>query len=299
MSLPLTEVSPDAYRGLDQWPGERILAAIVTAQTQAVAAVAAAVPVLAAAGEAMADRLRAGGRMVYAGAGSSGLLAQIDALELPGTYGIAADRTPVLLAGGDAALLAMPAEAEDDSAAAVAAVVALDVGPLDAIIALSASGTTAYPLAALTEGKRRGAMTVGIANNAGTPLLAQADFAVLLATPPEVVAGSTRMNAGTAQKCALNMLSTLVGIRLGHVFDGLMVNLQADNLKLRGRAVRIVAQACALPEPEAAALLAKAAGEIKTAILLHRLPGLTAAEARARLVAAGGDIRAALEVPSP
>ncbi len=297
MSVPLTEVSPDAYRGLDQWPGEKILAAIVTAQTQAVAAVAAAVPVLAAAGEAIAARLRSGGRMIYAGAGSSGLLAQVDALELPGTYGISADRTPVLLAGGTAALQIMPAEAEDDGAAAVAAIAALSVGPLDAIIALSASGTTPYPLAALTEAKRRGAMTVGIANNGGTPLLDQADFPVLLATPPEVVAGSTRMNAGTAQKCALNMLSTLVAVRLGHVFDGLMVNLQADNLKLRGRAVRIVAQACRVPEPEAAALLARAEGQIKAAILLHRVPGLTALEAQARLAAAGGDVRAALAAP--
>ncbi|GFZ82164.1 N-acetylmuramic acid 6-phosphate etherase [Elstera cyanobacteriorum] len=299
MPLPVTETSPDAYRGLDQWPSAQILSAIVAAQTQAVAAVEAAVPVLAAAGEAIADRLRSGGRMVYVGAGSSGLMAQIDALELPGTYGIPAHLTPVLLAGGDAALLTMPAAAEDDGEAAVHAVVAQKLSARDALIALSASGYTPFPLAALREAKWRGALTVGIANNPDTPLLTAADFPVLLATPPEVVAGSTRMNAGTAQKCALNMLSTLIAVRLGHAFDGLMVNLQADNLKLRGRAVRIVAQACALPEPEAAALLARAEGNIKTAIVLHHIPSASVADARARLAAAQGDVRAALAVPQP
>lgn len=294
MSLPVTETSPDAYRGLDLWPSEAILSAIVTAQTQAVSAVAAAVPVLAAAGEAIAARLRAGGRMVYVGAGSSGLMAQIDALELPGTYGIPAEATPVLLAGGTAALLTMPAEAEDDSDAAVQAVVETRLCARDTLIALSASGSTPFPLAALREAKWRGALTVGIANNPETPLLTEAEFPVLLATPPEVVAGSTRMNAGTAQKCALNMLSTLVAIRLGHAFDGLMINLQADNLKLRGRAVRIVAQACALPEPEAAALLGRAEGNIKAAVVLHHAPDLSLADALTCLAAHKGDVRAVL-----
>ncbi len=295
MNLPTTEATQETYRGIDRWTSEQILSAIAAAQSQAVAAVEAAVPVLARAGEAIAERLARGGRLIYAGAGSSGLMAQVDALELPGTYGIPADRLPVLLAGGDAALLEIPSEAEDDGEAATAAVVGLAVGPLDTLLALSASGRTPYAVAALTAAKARGALTIGVACNEQTPLLEAADHAVLLATPPEVVAGSTRMNAGTAQKCALNMLSTLIGIRLGHVYDGLMVNLQANNIKLRGRAVRIVAQACAIDESRAADLLARADDEIKTAIVLNGLADGTPAEARARLVDHAGDIRAALE----
>ncbi|WP_395831119.1 N-acetylmuramic acid 6-phosphate etherase [Elstera sp.] len=294
MNLPTTEATQETYRGIDRWPSAQILSAIVAAQVQAVAAVEAAVPVLALAGDAVAERMRRGGRLIYAGAGSSGLMAQVDALELPGTYGISADRVPVLLAGGDAALLEIPSEAEDDGEAATAAVIGLAVGPLDTLIALSASGRTPYAVAALTAAKARGALTIGVACNGQTPLLEAADHAVLLATPPEVVAGSTRMNAGTAQKCALNMLSTLIGIRLGHVYDGLMVNLQADNLKLKGRAVRIVAQACAIDEARAGDLLARAEGEIKTAIVLNGLADGTPADARARLAQHAGDIRAAL-----
>ena len=294
MNLPTTEATAESYRGIDLWPSAQILSAIVAAQGAAVAAVEAAVPVLAQAGEAIAARMARGGRLIYAGAGSSGLMAQVDALELPGTYGIAADRVPVLLAGGDAALLEIPSEAEDDGDAATAAVVGLAVGPLDTLIALSASGRTPYAVAALLAAKARGALTIGVACNGQTPLLDAADYPVLLATPPEVVAGSTRMNAGTAQKCALNMLSTLIGIRLGHVYDGLMVNLQADNLKLRGRAVRIVAQACAIDAARAGDLLARTEGEIKTAIVLNGLAEGTPAEARARLAQHAGDIRAAL-----
>lgn len=294
MNLPTTEATAESYRGIDLWPSAQILSAIVAAQGAAVAAVEAAVPVLALAGEAIAERMARGGRLIYAGAGSSGLMAQVDALELPGTYGISADRVPVLLAGGDAALLEIPSEAEDDGDAATAAVVGLAVGPLDTLIALSASGRTPYAVAALLAAKARGALTIGVACNGQTPLLDAADYPVLLATPPEVVAGSTRMNAGTAQKCALNMLSTLIGVRLGHVYDGLMVNLQADNLKLKGRAVRIVAQACAMDEARAGDLLARAEGEIKTAIVLNGLAKGTPAEARARLAQHAGDIRAAL-----
>lgn len=288
-----TEEASERYRGIDFWPSAEVLSAIVAAQREAIEAVAPAVPSLAAAGEAVAERLRGGGRLIYAGAGSSGLLAQVDALELPGTFGIPAQSVKVLLAGGEQALLSLPADAEDDAAAGERDVDALEVGPQDALVAISASGRTAYPLAAMLQAGRRGALTVGIASNAGAPLLTGADHAVLLATPPEVIAGSTRMNAGTAQKCALNMLSSLVGIRLGHVFEGMMVNLQAGNDKLRRRAVGIVMRAAGADQDEAARALAEAGDEVKTAIVLCAgAPG--ADDARRRLAEHGGDVRATL-----
>jgi N-acetylmuramic acid 6-phosphate etherase len=296
MSVPATEEANESYAGIDRWPSERILSAIVAAQTQAIAVIADAVPALAVAGEAVADRMRRGGRLIYAGAGSSGLLAQVDALELPCTYGIEAEQIPVMLAGGNDALLVIPSGAEDDLDEAAQSVEQLNVRPLDSLLAVSASGRTPYTLAAMRAAKARGALTIGMACNANTPILENADHAVLLATPAEVIAGSTRMNAGTAQKCALNMLSTLIGIRLGHVFDGMMVNVRPENSKLKRRAAQMVARACGFSdEAKAADLLDRAGNEVKTAITLYRLPGGTADDARVILAAHGGDLRSALE----
>jgi N-acetylmuramic acid 6-phosphate etherase len=290
----MTEAATDAYRGLDLWPDDRILSAIATAQGAAIVAVQRAVPALAAAGAALAARLKAGGRMIYAGAGSSGLIAQLDALELPGTYGIAADRVPVLLAGGDAALRTIPSGAEDDTVAAIAGVAGLGIGPRDAVVAIAASGRTPFTVACLEAAKDCGAFTVGIACNADTPLLTSADIAVLLATPAEVVAGSTRMNAGTAQKCALNMLSTLIGVRLGGVYDGHMVNVETGNAKLKRRAIGIVATACDVDEAAAASLVERTGADIKAAIVLARLGDGDVAEAKALLAAHDDNLRAAL-----
>jgi N-acetylmuramic acid 6-phosphate etherase len=294
MSQPGTEQASERYRGLDTWSGGAILDAIAQAQRAAIDAVAAAVPSLALAGEAAAAKLRAGGRLIYVGAGSSGLLAQVDALELPGTYGIAASQVPVLLAGGPAALLEIPSEAEDDAPAAVAAVDELRACAADVLVAISASGRTPYAVAALTHARARGALTIGVANNPATPLLAAADHPVLLATPPEVIAGSTRMNAGTAQKCALNMLSTLIGIRLGHGYDGLMVNVRAENEKLRGRAAGIVARAAGVNEATAMRAMEACGDDVKPAIVLSA-GAANVADARARLTRSGGDLRACLD----
>jgi N-acetylmuramic acid 6-phosphate etherase len=295
MAGPRTEEASERYSGIDTWSSAEVLSAIASAQREAIDAVAAAVPALAAAGEAVAERLRRGGTFAYAGAGSSGLMAQVDALELPGTYGIPASCVPVLLAGGQGALVEIPNGAEDDVASAEAAVDAIGLGPSDALIAVAASGKTPFALAALRRARQRGALTLGMASNAGTPLLDEADHPLLLATPPEVIAGSTRMNAGTAQKCALNMLSTLIGIRLGHVYDGLMVNVAADNAKLRQRAVGIVMRATGADRGAAAALLEKADGSIKAAILLGK-GAETLGEAEDLLESRGGNVRAALGV---
>jgi len=293
MPLPRTEETSERYRGIDTWPAAEILAAIVAAQREAIDAVGSAIPALARAGEAASERIRDGGRLIYAGAGSSGLLAQVDALELPGTYGLAPEKVQVLLAGGRDALFAIPSEAEDDAGEAEAAVHAVGASAADVLVAVSASGRTPYAVAALKRANACGTLTIAIASNPATPLLELADHPVLLATPPEVIAGSTRMNAGTAQKCALNMLSTLIGMRLGHGFDGLMVNVQADNDKLRRRAVGIVVHAARVSEARATEAIGAAGNEIKPAILL--CAGAEGIEtARDILASHGGDVRASL-----
>src|SRR5690606_3386551 len=227
-----------------------------------------AVPEIARAAELAAEALSGGGRLFYAAAGSSGLMALADALELPGTYGIARDRIVVLLAGGTDALTTMTGSPEDDAGAAEAEACRFGIGPADALIAVTASGSTPYPLAAAAVAKAAGARTIGIANNRGAALLKQVDVGICLETPPEVVAGSTRMGAGTAQKIALNMLSTLAAVHLGHVHDGYMVNLVADNAKLRDRAARIVSAVAGCGHEEARYFLEKSGGSVKTAILL-------------------------------
>lgn len=293
MTLSRTEEASERYRGLETWPSDRILGAIVEAQRASIEAIRGAVPDIARAGEAVADRLRRGGRLVYAGAGSPGLMVQADALELPGTYGIPLDRVPVIVAGGKAALHEIPSGAEDDAGAAIRAIDDLSVGSDDALVSVSASGTTPFALAALRRARARGALGIGIASNPGVPLLTEADIAILLPTPPEVIAGSTRMNAGTAQKCALNMLSTLVGIRLGHVHDGMMVNVRVENEKLRRRAIGIIMRVSAVSEDEALQALDRAGGAVKIAILLAS-GASESAVAEELLARNGGEVRASL-----
>jgi len=261
------KVNPNAG-GLDLQAPSVILDLLAEAQIEAASVVRAATHSIAAAAELAAAKLADGGRLVYSAAGSSGLMALADALELPGTYGIALDRIVILIAGGQQALVDLAGGPEDDAAQAAAEIAAKGISDGDCVIALSASGTTPYALGALEEAKRRGAATIGIANNPHTPLTTRADVGIVLATPPEVIAGSTRMGAGTAQKIALNMFSTLVAIHLGHVHDGYMVNLKADNKKLLGRAARIVAAITGCAEDDAARHLDEAGGSVKVATML-------------------------------
>ncbi|MCA0278534.1 MAG: N-acetylmuramic acid 6-phosphate etherase [Proteobacteria bacterium] len=254
--------------GIDARAPESILRLLADAQIEAAGAVHAAIPEIAEAADKIAASLAAGGRLVYAAAGSSGLMALADALELPGTFGIPRERVFILLAGGREALINLAGGPEDDAGQAAHDVAATGLEAGDCLIALSASGSTPYAIGALEEAKRRGASTIAFANNAGAPMFDIAETSVLLATPPEVVAGSTRMGAGTAQKIALNMMSTLAAIRLGHVHDGYMVNLHADNIKLHERAARIVSAISGSSESEAQALLEKSGGSVKIAILL-------------------------------
>lgn len=289
-----TETSSDRYAGIDLWDDAAALDALVGGQERAVAAVRAAIPALSAAAQAIAPRLKAGGRLIYAGAGSSASIAAQDGSELPGTFGFPRGRIVFLIAGGPPALLDIDGAAEDDVAAGEADVAKLGDVAGDAVVAVSASGATPYTLAAARRAKAGGALVVGVANNPQAPLLALADRAVLLDTGPEVVAGSTRMGAGTAQKCALGALSTLVAIRLGHVHDGMMVSVKADNAKLVARARRIVSRIAGVAESEAETALAAAGGEVKVAALACAGAG-SAAEARSLLAEADGHLRTALE----
>lgn len=282
-------------KGFDTLPPTRILDTLATAQVNAARSVEAAVPAIAEASSRAAAALSSGHRLAYVGAGSSGLMALADCLELPGTYGIGLDEAIVILAGGRDSLVDMLGAGEDDVEAGAADLVASGIGQGDCVIAVSASGSTPYTLAAARTAKERGATVIGIANNDGAPLLLAADVAVLLKTPPEVISGSTRMGAGTAQKIALNMLSTLMAVHLGHVLDGHMVNVRADNDKLRARAARIVTDITGIQADAATGLLRESRGSVKHAILLAAGAG-DIETAQAALVEAGQNLRRAMSL---
>jgi N-acetylmuramic acid 6-phosphate etherase len=293
MTTPATERAEDRYAGLDTWRDEAILSALLEGQKRALQSVDAAIPALARAANAAAEALAGGGRLVYLASGSPALMSLADALEIPQTYGIPYDRVVLILSDGEGIAKRLNGMREDDVDGARADVAANKVGPGDCVIATSASGTTPYTLAGLQAAKEAGARTVGIAGNAGAPLLAAADIAVLLDAGPEVISGSTRMGAGTAQKAALNMLSTLIGVRLGHVYDGLMVNVKADNEKLRGRSARIVTHITGVSDAEARETLNQSGGEVKPAILIAA-GAESLAQAEALLGQTKGNVRAAL-----
>jgi N-acetylmuramic acid 6-phosphate etherase len=286
-----TEDRLERWGDSDTWPAEKSLAAMLDHQKAAFDAVRNALPALVRAVEAAADRLRHGGRLVYAGAGASGRLAVQDGVELNPTFGWPRARLCYLIAGGEGALVRSIEGAEDDAAAAVAAVEALALTETDAVVAVAASGRTAFTCAVQRRARAAGALTVGVANNAGTPLLEGAEIPVLLETGPEFLAGSTRMTAGTAQKIALNLFSTQTMMALGRVYQGFMVDVVPSNAKLVARAKGIVQALTGTTPAEAAALWERAEGNLKVAVLLA--DGLGLADAKARLKAADGDLRQA------
>jgi len=294
MAAGRTEGRHDQAQGLDERQPLDALKVLADGQKAAAAVVDAALADIAAAARIAADALLSGGRLVYVGAGSSGLMAMADALELPGTYGIARDRIVILLAGGAASLEDLAGGYEDDRALAIGDAETAKIDAKDCVIAVSASGSTPYALAIAAYAKGQGAKVVAMANNPGAALFSGADVSVLLQTPPEVISGSTRMGAGTAQKIAFNMFSTLVGILLGHVHDGHMVNLKADNIKLKGRACRIVSDISGVGLDEAERLLTRSEGSVKEAVLLAAgVPD--AGAAKAALVRSGQSLRRALK----
>ncbi len=295
--LPATEATSPRFAAMDAWASPDILNALLESQMAAVAAVRPALPALAAAADAAADRLRNGGRLVYAGAGTSGRIGVQDGAELPPTFNWPRDRLVLLMAGGETALTQAVEDAEDQDGPARQAVAAAGLGPPDVMLGLAASGATPYTLACLQAGRAAGALTIGIANSPSAPLLAAAHHAILIDTGAEPIAGSTRMKAGTAQKVALNLFSTLLMVRLGRVYRGQMVDMVASNSKLRARAVRMLQGLAGCTPDAAAAALSQAGGTVKTAVLILR--GLSPEDADALLARHHGQLRQALDALQP
>lgn len=291
--LPATEATSARFAEMDAWPSQDILDALLEGQMAAVAAVRPALPALAAAAEAAAARLLDGGRLAYAGAGTSGRIAVQDGAELTPTFNWPRDRLAFLMAGGNAALTEAVENAEDREDLARHDVALVGLGAADVLLGLAASGATPYTLACLRAARSAGALTIAIANSPAAPLLAAAHHAVLIETGAEPVAGSTRMKAGTAQKAALNLFSTLLMVRLGRVYRGQMVDMAARNSKLRARAVRMLETLSGCTPKAATAALSQADGTVKTAMLILR--GLSRADAEALLARHRGQLRPALD----
>ncbi len=284
-----TEAANPKTRNLDLMPTEALVALLVHEQCTAFEAVLASVPVLAHAVDAIAERLRAGGRLHYVGAGTSGRLGVLDAAESPPTFGTPPTLVRAHIAGGPDALVRAVEGAEDDAAAGEREAHSV-VQPPDAVVGISASGGAKYVVAWLKTARERGALAVAITSDADSAAAGTADYVIALATGPEPLAGSTRMVAGTAQKLVLNALSTAVMVRLGKVYDNLMVDVSATNEKLRARALRLVQSLGEVDEPRARELLAGSGGSVKIAVVMARR-GVDAAAARLLLDREGGSLR--------
>jgi N-acetylmuramic acid 6-phosphate etherase len=264
----LTEQISPRFVDLDSWSTSDMTAAMYDGQLAACAAVRPALPAINAAVDEAVAGLKRGGRLVYVGAGTSGRIAIQDGAELRPTYDWPSDRLVFVMAGGMQAVLQSVEGAEDDEAKGAEAIVDAEINQNDVVIAVAASGTTPFTLGALRSAGARGALTVGVANNRGTPLFELARHRILIETGTEVLAGSTRMQAGTAQKIVLNLFSTAVMVRLGRVYRGLMVNMRASNAKLLRRAEVIVSQIVGCGEDDAANFVERAEGDVKIAVLL-------------------------------
>ncbi len=293
-SVPPTEQPHPDHPALDDYATEALLAAFIDDQARAALAVRAALPALMLAVDAAVPRLARGGRLITAGAGTSGRLGVLDSVELGPTFDWPRERAPALLAGGEGAMFVAVEGAEDSAERGAADVQALAPTVDDVVIALAASGSTPYALGAVQAARAAGALTVGMANNPGAALLAAADIGVLLDTGPEVISGSTRLKAGTAQKIALNSFGSACMVKLHKVYGNLMVDLRATNAKLVKRALRLTVRASGAGEAEAQAALRAAGLRVKTAIVMLKA-GVDAATAEARLAAASGSVQQALD----
>lgn len=287
-----TEHFSARFQDLDTWPSLDVLSAFYEGQLSAVAAVRSALPAIAAAAEEAAQRLRRGGRLVYVGAGTSGRIGVQDGTELPPTFNWPDDKLVYLIAGGHRAIMKAVENAEDSVEEGAAGIRDNDIGPNDVVIGVAASGRTPFTIAALKEAASRGAQTIGISNNAEAPLLEACSHPILADTGEEVIAGSTRMKAGTAQKVILNLFSSLVMVRMGRVYRGLMVNMRATNAKLRRRSEIMVRQITDCDEATAAEALLQAGGDLKTAVLIAM--GADPQTAEEALAGSAGNLREAL-----
>ncbi len=257
-------------------------------------AVKATLPQVARAVDAAATALKAGGRIIYMGAGTSGRLGVLDASECPPTFGVPHGLVVGLIAGGPGALLKAVEGAEDNAQLGEDDLIALSLKPHDLVVGLAASGRTPYVIGGLKYARRTGCTTVAISCNPDSPIAHEAEIAISPVVGPEALTGSTRLKSGTAQKLVLNMISTGAMVKFGKVYQNLMVDMKASNIKLVDRACRMVMEATGAPRDEAEAVLRQTDFEVKPAILMI-LTGLDAQAARARLSAHHGFLRAALD----
>lgn len=291
-SLPTESRNPHT-RDLDRLPLVEVLTIMNDEDARVAPAVRRVIPQIARAVDLVVGALGADGRLIYAGAGTSGRIGLLDSVECTPTFGMPPGRVVGLMAGGQSAFAVAVEGAEDDVSLGERDVTALGVGSDDVVIGLAASGRTPYVLGALAAARAAGAATVGLSCNAGSPLGAAADVAIEIPTGAEVLTGSTRLKAGTAQKLVCNMITTAAMVRLGKVYGNLMVDLLPTNAKLVDRAERIVQEATGCTAAEARAALRACENHAKTAVVMV-LAGCSADEARGRLAAAGGRVRDAI-----
>lgn len=288
-----TERVNEAYADLDLLPTRDLVAAMNAEDAGVAPAVARAADAIGTAVDGISERMLRGGRLIYIGAGTPGRLGVLDASEAPPTFGIDPARIVGIIAGGPTALATAVEGAEDDEEAGRRDVAAIDVGENDTLVGISASGRTPYVLAAVAEARRRGAFTVGVACNAASALGTAAEVGIDVVVGPELLTGSTRLKAGTAQKMVLNMLSTLTMVRLGKTYGNLMVDLKATNEKLVARSERTVMLATGVDAATASRTLAAVDGSVKAAILVH-LAGIEPDAAATLLAEHDGFLRRAL-----
>jgi len=288
-----TELPSESHLDLDLYTLPALVDAFIDDQSAALQAIRAASAQIAAAVEAAVPRIMAGGRLVYVGAGTSGRLGVLDSVELYPTFSWPKERAIGVIAGGPRAMFESIEGAEDSAQHGRDDLVAVGLSPDDVVILLTASGTTTYVLSALDAAREAGALTVAIANNPGAPLTRGADVAITLDTGSEVISGSTRLKAGTAQKIALNTLSSAIMVRLNKVYGNLMVDLQPTNAKLMRRAVSLTMRATGVSEEAARDALGASGFQVKVAIV-SILKSVGVEEARARLAAAHGSVRSAI-----
>ena len=289
-----TETPNPLHADLDRYPVEQLVDVLVDDQLGAVNAVRASSAALARAVRAAVPRLAAGGRLIYVGAGTSGRLGLLDSVELYPTFSWPPERAIALLAGGPGAISVAVEGAEDDFERGAADLLAVAPKPSDVVLAVAASGRTPYVLGAMRSARAAGSLVVGLANNPDSPVAGQADIGVTLDTGPEVISGSTRLKAGTAQKIALNSFSSAVMVGLNKVYGNLMVDLRATNAKLRRRAIDLTMRAAGAGEDQARQTLEACGFQIKTAIVALKRQ-VDAASAEALLAKFDGSVRRAIE----
>ncbi|MFJ8664281.1 N-acetylmuramic acid 6-phosphate etherase [Streptomyces sp. NPDC093600] len=301
LQAQLATLTTEAFRPelaeIDRLPTAEI-AALMNGEDRTVpAAVATQLPVIAAAIDATAERMARGGRLIYAGAGTAGRLGVLDASECPPTFNTDPAEVVGLIAGGPTAMVKSVEGAEDSRELAAGDLAELGLTADDTVVGISASGRTPYAVGAVEHARAAGALTIGLSCNADSALAAAAEHGIEVVTGPELLTGSTRLKAGTAQKLVLNMISTITMIRLGKTYGNLMVDVRASNEKLQARSRRIVSLATGAPDEQIEAALDAADGEVKTAILMI-LAGIDAEAAGRRLTDSHGHLRAALHAPA-